>query len=245
MDIKEIRRFRLRKLILTKFSGVSARLAEHIGKQPSYIARIFSSNPEHSRNVGEKLAREIEEACGLDSGFLDRPLTRAEVMGVFDNQKDHPELRFDALEESHNAAEYYREQGSPGEYITIHRLGVQELMGPGNSITLETAWIRKNVTFTELDNLWLVSNVGDGMSPTIEDGDLLLVDAGVNSVRFDAIYLFGMNGQFNVKRIQLDLDGMRLISDNPLYSDVIIPMERQDEIKVGARVVYAWSGTAF
>lgn len=247
MDIKEIRRFRLRKLILTKFSGVSSRFAEHIGKQPSYIARIFSSKPEHARNIGESLAREIERLCGLEMGFLDKPLTSIELMGAFDPSTNPPSD--DTTPPSENEEKLLaalKYSARDREVVVIERLQVEELGGPVESIELEVSWLKRNVTFTDVDNLWLLTNVGDSMAPTIRDGDLILVDNGVNSVAYDAIYVFGINGQIRINRIQRELDGgLRVISDNPRYHDQLITSDRRGEIGIAARVVYAWSGSAF
>lgn len=245
MDISDIRRFRLRKLIHSKFAGVSARLAEQIDKQPSYVARIFSSNPAHARNIGERLAREIERACGLEEGHLDLPLTKAEVTGELEGDLSNRGTRYEPNPASLRETIFHLERSSSDEYTTIHRLPFAPLMGPGESITLENAWLRKNVTFTELENLWLLSNVGDSMVPSIHDGDLMLVDNGVSKVDFDAVYVFGMNGTVHVKRIQIGLDGLRVISDNERYGDLLIPNDRVDEIKIGARVVYSWNGKSF
>lgn len=248
MDIKEIRRYRLRKLILTRFSGVASRFAEHIGKQPSYIARIFSSNPEHARNIGEGLAREIERLCDLEEGFLDRPLTKVEAFGAFDPATNAPELERAAQKQRETCEKIpaLRYEAGGHQIVLIQRLLVEELDGPGDSIALDESWLKRNVTYTDANNLWLISNIGDAMSPTIGDGDLLLVDTGISSVAYDAIYVFFVNDLVRINRIQRELDGgLRIISDNAHYSDLVVPPERRGDVKVAARVVYAWSGTAF
>jgi hypothetical protein len=70
MDLPEIRRQRLRKLIDERYSGVDARLAAKIERQPAQVARLFMTN-KHKRDIGEKLARHIERANALPAGWLD------------------------------------------------------------------------------------------------------------------------------------------------------------------------------
>lgn len=71
MDVKAIRRSRLRKLIAERFHGINAQLASKIERQPDYVSRLLTEKPRHRRDLGEKLAREIERKVGLPSGWLD------------------------------------------------------------------------------------------------------------------------------------------------------------------------------
>lgn len=71
MDIKAVRRARLRRLIQDRFSGVNAKLAEKIERQPDYVSRLLTDKPRHRRDLGEKLARDIERKVGLPLGWLD------------------------------------------------------------------------------------------------------------------------------------------------------------------------------
>jgi hypothetical protein len=88
MELQDIRRKNLRALIDQKFDGTIARLAELIDRQAGYVSRLLSDNPDHRRNLGEKLARQIEHATGIQSGWLDT----------------HHELSDQAPEKSHNEA---------------------------------------------------------------------------------------------------------------------------------------------
>lgn len=248
MDIKEIRRFRLRALIRSEFGGVSARFAEKIGKQPSYIARIFSGNAGHARNVGEGLARQIESICGLSSGYLDVPPTDEELMNSYSGEAMlvGRQMREDPKRKASQPGPALRlmlDEAS-GEMVVIQHLALAELAGgPGEMIALKLNWLKRNVTYTDVDNLWLLTHQGDGMAPTILDGDMLLVDTGHTSVDFDGIYTFGINGQLRSNRIQRELDGgLRIISDNPHYKDMVVSVENSSQVKIGARVVYAWTG---
>lgn len=240
MDIKEIRRFRLRKLILTRFSGISARLAEHIGRQPSYIARIFSDNPQHSRNIGETLAREIEQACNLESGYLDRPLTDVEAGGFFDP--------------STNPIYANKSPQAQGAWIEIPLLEIPsklhagdewESYGAGSTVSLmhvESRWLEATFRISELQNLRVFTAREESMSPTIKRGDLVMVDIGVTSAADDGVYVFYMGDQLVVKRIQRTLDGLSVISDNDRYPGLLIPADLEPRISIRGRVVYVWSG---
>ena len=68
----EIRRENLRLVIDQYYAGVARRLALALGKQATTLSRIYSSNPEHRRNVGNAMARQIEQLHGLPEGWMDQ-----------------------------------------------------------------------------------------------------------------------------------------------------------------------------
>lgn len=49
--------------------GSTAELARHLGKAPSFVTAICGPNPR--REIGEVLARDIENALKLTTGWLD------------------------------------------------------------------------------------------------------------------------------------------------------------------------------
>lgn len=245
MDIREIRKRRLQQLIVSRFGGVMARLAEKIDRQSSYVARVLSDNSEHSRNIGEKLAREIEAACDLEPGYLDMP---------FDFKRytsDGEELPLIAPAELPKMLS--SKIDSYKDTLVVPRLDVTASMGAGseppdanrvvNSMSIQNSWVRQNLTISEAGNLRLITGVGDSMSPSFTHGDLLLVDVGFESVSYDGVYVFSMAGQLYIKRVQRELDGLRIISDNTLYREMLIPHDRDGEITIHGRVVFCWRGS--
>ena len=70
MDIYEIRKSRVEQL-LARFNTKKA-LADAIGREPAYVSFILSNNPTYKKNIGEDLARSIEQKIGLGAGWLDR-----------------------------------------------------------------------------------------------------------------------------------------------------------------------------
>ena len=74
---QEIRRENLRYLIQIKYGGVTNRMATETGIQQMQLARVFLKT-HNRRDVGSKLARRIEEAAGLDEGWLDQDHARSD-----------------------------------------------------------------------------------------------------------------------------------------------------------------------
>ena len=70
MDIYDVRRRNLRTVIEQDFDNVPARLAAAVGCQQTTISRLYSTSGS-ARNVGDKLARQIEIAAGREIGWLD------------------------------------------------------------------------------------------------------------------------------------------------------------------------------
>ena len=56
---------------------------------------------------------------------------------------------------------------------------------------------------------------GDSMRPTLESGDMVLVDQGRQELISDGIYAFGEGDVINIKRLQRMHPLVRIVSDNP------------------------------
>lgn len=69
MDAADIRRAVLRKIIAARFNGVDRQLALYVNRSEAQINDMLSIPPRKSS--GEKLARSLELALNLPSGFLD------------------------------------------------------------------------------------------------------------------------------------------------------------------------------
>lgn len=234
MDINTVRRENLRKLI--RAASSQADFAESCGTAASVISLIVSPNPK--RNLGSKLARKIEKAQELPHGWMDVEHGEDKAIGV--QSLPAP------LAQKINS---YRAR------VSIELFDIAGSMGPGteppdlhnivDSMTLDAAWVRQNLVYTAVENIKLISGRGDSMSPTIKNGDPLLVDVGITSVECDAIYFFMMAGQLHIKRIQRHLDGLSILSDNERYRPVEVAAAREVELTIFAQVIYGWNGQKF
>jgi hypothetical protein len=71
VDLNEIRLRRIRQIINERHDGNNSKFADRVGMQGAYASRLWTERLKHKRNIGEKLARRIEEAHGLAKGWLD------------------------------------------------------------------------------------------------------------------------------------------------------------------------------
>lgn len=77
------------------------------------------------------------------------------------------------------------------------------------------------------------------MYPTIDDGDMLLVNLGEKQPKDGRIYVLRQGEQLLVKRVQGIINGIRLISDNKaLYAPVDVIFDEALDFEVLGQVVY-------
>ena len=81
------------------------------------------------------------------------------------------------------------------------------------------------------------------MSPTYEDGDILLVDTGARDARsIDGVYVLEANQRIYIKRVRQRIDGqVEISSDNPTVKTVDV-LNGEHNVTVLGRVVWAWNG---
>lgn len=198
----------------------------------SDLARLFNVPSQtiknwENRGLPDKIAIDAEERFGIPSIWLSR--------GIGKNP----------LENSHK-----------GDDLFIAIRNVSASMGNGlqpsefelvvDTMRISREWARKELPkISAIQNLQIISGIGDSMSPTYHSGDLLLVDTGDCNIKSDLIYVFSYKDATYVKRIFIDPVSSSVIvkSDNPSASNWQ-PLSIKDlsEFIVHGRVIYAWQG---
>lgn len=137
--------------------------------------------------------------------------------------------------------------------IEISRFDVSASMGNGIGIpdgytdTIEKIAINKNyigqrTTFSNAENLAIITGFGDSMEDTFKDGDFLLIDRGINEIKTDAVFVIRYQEELFIKRIQRRPGKeMLMISDNKSYPPIEIKKSTLGDLEVLGRVIMAWN----
>lgn len=135
-------------------------------------------------------------------------------------------------------------------YVMIKRLTAQVSAGGGEMVehdeiqdyvAFRRDWLRKKGL--NASQLVVVEVSGDSMSPTLEDGDVILVNVMDRSIRDGRIYAFRVHDEVRVKRFQHASDGGIVVtSDNksPRYRDEQLSPDILERLDIIGRVV--WGG---
>ena len=97
----------------------------------------------------------------------------------------------------------------------------------------------RRITSAPTSSLRLITISGDSMAPTLEDGDMVMVDTGRTSPSPPGIFILDDGVGLVAKRIDAVPNSfpqqLRLSSDNPAYSNY---QRRIDEVRILGRVVW-------
>lgn len=132
-----------------------------------------------------------------------------------------------------------------GETAPVLRLDLSYSMGPGTNLDdsyIESEAIEfdigflRTITITPPDRIRIVDGIGDSMTPTLHDRDLLFVDINQRDLnaqdRIWAVWIYGLGA---VKRLRaIGPDRVLVISDNPDMPDQEV---KREDIVIHGRVV--------
>jgi len=97
----------------------------------------------------------------------------------------------------------------------------------------------RRITAAPTSGLRLITISGDSMTPTLEDGDMVMIDTGRTSPSPPGIFVLDDGVGLVAKRVDAVLNSfpqqLRLSSDNPAYSNY---QRRIDEVRILGRVVW-------
>ncbi|AKD38388.1 TPA: helix-turn-helix domain-containing protein [Pasteurella multocida] len=103
--------------------------------------------------------------------------------------------------------------------------------------------------YTKIEASWLTSRGlkpkdcgmfkldGDSMYPVLKDGEDMVVDMSKHNLREGRIFIINHNGLMWVKKIQINFDGVDLISENPTYKPIKLTSDEANSLIVIGQVV--------
>jgi len=141
------------------------------------------------------------------------------------------------------------EIADPQEYVMIPKYDVVGSCGDGidvnevnivDGMPMPVAWLRAQ-NLPEAHLLAVIQASGDSMQPTIEDGQILMVNTVDIEPKSTKIYLICIDGKLFIKRLIYTPSGWIMRSDNPnrnIYPDFVIEAEQFNNIDIQGRVVW-------
>jgi phage repressor protein C with HTH and peptisase S24 domain len=198
----------------------------------------------------EKLASEISTAEGLAKPLAWQTVQQWEN-GTSAPKRSRMKVVAQLLGLQDDEAPALFSESTEGGYA-IGVLATGASIGPGaeqhdevvvGRLTLSPTWISKSLMpLTRPENLRFIHGYGDSMQPTFIDGDILLVDTGVQEVKVDGIYVLAANDRLYIKRVRQRMDGtFEISSDNATVKTVDV-LDGSRPVDVLGRVVWVWNG---
>ena len=110
-------------------------------------------------------------------------------------------------------------------------------------IALSEQWVARRLQPSSHAALRFIHAYGDSMSPTFEDGDILLVDTGIKDPKtIDGVYVMAANDRIYIKRVRQRMDkAIEISSDNATVKTVDV-LNGDHSIDILGRVVWCWNG---
>ncbi len=238
MNLKEIRRKNLRKLIdqllSDKIYERQEDFAVAVGIDKTYLSQmLMEPGQKGSRGVSEAKARQIEKELNLEANFLDTlddssPFGKSKI----ENGVIRPAADID---------------GS-GDYVIIPMYDIKAACGNGytnedelikGGLVFKESFIRKCGLSLSHEDTGIITGDGRSMEPTINHTDAILTDLRVKTIDqviSDKVYALVANKELRIKRLFRKTNGgLRIVSDNPdkeTFPDEHIEKEDLDAIQI-------------
>jgi len=131
----------------------------------------------------------------------------------------------------------------PDEYAYIPRMNASLSAGGGEVVLSEgdreqcafrRDWLSR--VATSVKNCVLLDVKGDSMDPTLDDGDMCMVDRGRTKMRDGSIFAIATDNLLLAKRLQMVGRNIRIISDNKaIYESYTLPA---DQVRIIGQVIW-------
>lgn len=239
MDIKEIRRNNLRNLQReSQRKGLSkAAFAEKINSSSSTISQILGDRA--IRNLGDELARKVEESLNLPFGWMDQIHSEAKHVHSGDEAKIIGDIKpWDGttpVEDDEVEVPFLKE-------IQLAAGAGSVIQEDHNGFKLRFAKSTLRKLGVQFENAVCVEVIGNSMEPVLPNGSTVGVDLGCKDIKDGKMYAIDYGDLLRVKLLYaMPGNRIRVRSYNSdEYSEEVV---EYNQIKVLGRVF--WSSVTY
>lgn len=205
-----------------------AELADAVGVSPQSVQQWETSTEPRKNRV-----MKIAEILGVDANWLlfGRPES--------ENRKDVVKIE---LEDGSNVQERYKVEildieASAGSGVMV----LDDFIETITAIEYSAEEAKRLFGGRTADTVKMITVKGDSMSGTFEPRDQIFVDITVNHFDGDGIYVFILDNQLYIKRLQMQYKKLAVISDNPRYETWYLEDNSIDGMFIQAKVLVSQS----
>ena len=184
------------------------------------------------QKTGRKaLQREIADA-------LDVP-----VNTIYSRSARNQEYRFDDIKRIENYFKINIVGGNEDEFAAEYYPDVLGSCGSGTFVLSESKEfinVPKKIveSYSSRKKYSVINAYGDSMSPSIRDGDLLVVENSENQhIRDNRVYVFRYGDKIFVKRLVLNINQLVIKSDNAEYKPITLDLNENTDIQIIGLIV--------
>ena len=108
------------------------------------------------------------------------------------------------------------------------------------AMTFAKEWLNSR-SRTNVESIRIFNMIGTSMSPTYNEGDLLIVDTSINQINGNGVYILRQLGEEVVRRIQFELDEktVNVIFDSKQYQNQ--STDNPNNLDVVGKVIFSYT----
>ncbi|MFG0743770.1 XRE family transcriptional regulator [Providencia sp. TYF-12] len=195
--------------------------ARAIGKDKSYVSRmLYPPSKSGYKRIGDKMVLAIQDALGLPAGWMD---------GIVESEIPQPSRSY--------KVEVLDVEASAGTGVMV----IDEFIETITAIEYSDEEAKRLFGGRPASTIKMITVKGDSMSETFEPRDQIFVDMTVNHFDGDGIYVFVLDNQLYIKRLQMQYKKLAIISDNPRYETWHLSEAEIDGVFIQAKVLVSQS----
>ncbi|MBC8949340.1 MULTISPECIES: XRE family transcriptional regulator [Xenorhabdus] len=212
------------------------------------MAGMSQKNLGNAVGISQAAIQKIEAGLSQTSTKL---IEIAKILNVSPDWLSTGDGDINQLSQNNESIKQFASETSTPTY-TVKLLDIQASAGVGIMVNSEFIETIRSIEYTadearslfggrSADSMKMITVNGDSMSGTFEPRDQIFVDITKNYFDGDGIYIFILENQVYIKRLQLQYKRLAILSDNPKYETWYLDEEATQGLFIQGKVLISQS----